>query len=183
VRAKALASRGRGPSLALAQGALYDWLRQPVPVYGELGLELVVVPDERADWAAARRKRLRAAYDSLDRGMWVDVRALRSDVEPPEESGPMQAVAAVLAERLRTDHAELRARLSALDGAYAEIGAQLGGESVATPVQLEALERARADLDELTPALERLVGPLPEPHRDEAFADQLRRAVAFEQER
>lgn len=170
----------RKRSLAVQYGSLCDWLGVAPHVPGEVALHLEVVPDGQAERARQEREALQRTRDLLERGMRVDPLALRADYEPAEESAPSQEGATTLAERVREDYVSLRGKLLAIEAALAKAEEQFGGERVVGSDEEQTLEAFRGGLDELEDELVALLGPLPEPIRDEDFAAQVEQAIERE---
>jgi hypothetical protein len=161
-----LASKGRGATLRVQEGAFNAWSGRSTAPVPEHVLSYDVHPDSRRDWvereAGAR--------------LWL-YRSLGWDIENEDEPPLRQRMIEGLRSSVAAGYADCLASVEAIDLVNAETTAAFGG---CTPVRLEKQElllQLRKKLELLLRELEYLEIELPEPELDEELVDKLRHMV------
>lgn len=178
---KRLVGRGRGRSLTLNAGSLYDWLGQPTSVPAAWGRAYEVFTDDEVGWRRESRERIR---EQIKAGPHSPMHVLPGLAPSPAWLLPEpdltrhDVLLRSLADRLRAELARLSGAFGAVDVVIQEVREAFNGHDPAHPTLREVIERAREELAATCSLARKLTGDLELPECDTAVLEQLHTAVS-----
>ncbi len=178
-----LKGSGKGKQAKVECGSFYDWLREPVPVPPDLGVEYDVQPDHRAREVERARKDHAFIREMLDRTachleLPLDMEARLALDPPPRDFGV--ELARILATALRTGVQENWRELRAIEEQVETITEAFDGEDVLNPRARANFDGAKATLTDLHGKLQEYTGPFELPEPDDEVRAMVEKIVGRE---
>jgi hypothetical protein len=172
-----LDGRGRGASLTIRAGSLYDWLGLPVAAGPEWGRGYRVVPDAEVGWRRESRERVQAQVKG---GPHSPLHVLEH--LPPSSAWLLNdddltahdRLMRRMADRVRMELARLAGAVGAVDVVLEEMRESFNGVDLLPPPMREVLESGRAELKGTCDFARALIGDFSFPDSNEWVLEQLR---------